>query len=35
MREYQSFIDGMFEGVSESDKRKMICENAARVYGFN
>jgi predicted TIM-barrel fold metal-dependent hydrolase len=27
-------IDATFAGVPEADKRKMICDNAAKLYGF-
>ena len=30
----QEVIQRTFAGVSESDKRKIICDNAARIYGF-
>lgn len=32
--ESKQTIDRMFEGISESDKRKIVSENAARLYGF-
>jgi predicted TIM-barrel fold metal-dependent hydrolase len=32
--ESKQVIDKTFEGVPETDKRKMVCENAARLYGF-
>jgi len=28
-------IDEHFSGVPDSDKRKVVCENSARVYGFD
>ena len=30
----QEVIERTFAGVSESDKRKIVCDNAARIYGF-
>jgi len=30
----QEVIERTFAGVSESDKRKIVCDNAARLYGF-
>ena len=30
----QSVIDRTFQGVSESDKRKIVHDNAARIYGM-
>lgn len=33
--ESKQVIDEMFEGVSAEDKRKMVCNNAARLYGFS
>ena len=30
----QEVIERNFAGVSESDKRKIVCGNAARLYGF-
>ncbi len=30
----KKIIDATFEGVPAADKRKMICENAAKLYGF-
>ncbi len=32
--ESKQVIDQTFDGVSETDKRKMICDNAAKLYGF-
>ncbi|MEE9248499.1 MAG: amidohydrolase family protein, partial [Dehalococcoidia bacterium] len=30
----QEVIERTFKGVSQEDKRKIVCENAARLYGF-
>ena len=30
----QEVIKRTFEGVSEEDTRKIVCENAAKLYGF-